>query len=348
MINLALKSDKVNQKDPIDSLVLSFERHKNRALGATNYAQAVAKASKLQIISKRSYENLKECGSELFFDVYKNREGEFKRHLSGANFCRNKFCPMCMWRKSRKVALENYSILSKLAATGDYNFLFLTITVPNCLLSDLRRTVRKLSLSFTNFIRRKKLKSAFFGYIKGLEIFGDHTPEGFAHPHYHILLVVKKSYFSKSSGLYITHERIKSLWQEYYPESTMVRIQAVKSKSCFGGRGLLKAVLETSKYALKEEHLSKRSVNDLVILIQQTKGIRLYDRGGVLRTIKPEPLDDFSNTDSLEYITSEFYRFSYDKSSYVLVEHYYDSEQAIKFSSGAPPPSRCQPRGLTL
>ncbi|BDQ29841.1 protein rep [Helicobacter ailurogastricus] len=56
-----------------------------------------------------------ECGHFLTFDKYRNKiSDELARVLAWASFCDIKWCPMCAWRKARKLIAELLSILSQI------------------------------------------------------------------------------------------------------------------------------------------------------------------------------------------------------------------------------------------
>ena len=67
-----------------------------------------------------------DCGSFLEFKVT-----EEKAKLQHANFCRDRLCPMCNWRRSLKIFAQVSKVMDALQAEG-YQFLFLTLTVRNC------------------------------------------------------------------------------------------------------------------------------------------------------------------------------------------------------------------------
>ncbi|WP_353622259.1 protein rep [Helicobacter felistomachi] len=68
-----------------------------------------------------------ECGHFLTFDKYRNKESdELVRILAWASFCGVRWCPMCAWRKARKLVMELLSILSQIEC--DYRVGY---TLPN-------------------------------------------------------------------------------------------------------------------------------------------------------------------------------------------------------------------------
>lgn len=261
-------------------------------------------------------ERVQDCGSFLAFKLYQNIKNaeEFKRVLQGANFCKHRFCIMCEWRKSRKLQLQTYSTIRYLEERyrKKYEFLFLTLTVPNCKMSDLNSTVKNMSKAFQKLIHREEWKKVIKGFIRAVEFVGDHTKEGEAHPHYHCLLMVEKSYFKSRN--YLSQERWRELWSDCYNYPNLqVRIEKIKPKKKADGTlipALICAVCETLKYSVDLTDMEKLTDSDLQELIQQTKGIRQYNRGGFLKNL----VDDVGEIDEeiWQYLRDEFYKWSKD------------------------------------
>lgn len=62
-----------------------------------------------------------ECGSFLEFRV-----SESESNLQVANFCKDRLCPMCNWRRSLKIFGQVSQVMNQM---DEYDFLFLTLTV---------------------------------------------------------------------------------------------------------------------------------------------------------------------------------------------------------------------------
>ena len=255
-------------------------------------------------------DRVQNCGSFLAFKLYQNIKNaeEFKRVLQGANFCKHRFCIMCEWRKARKLQLQTYSTIRYLEERNHkkYEFLFLTLTVPNCKMTELNSTVKNMSKAFQKLIHREEWKKVIKGFV------GDHTKEGEAHPHYHCLLMVEKSYFK--SRYYLSQERWRELWSACYGYPNLqVRIEKIKPKKKSDGTlipALICAVCETLKYSVDLTDMEKLTDSDLKELIQQTRGIRQYNRGGLLKNL----VEEIENVDEevWQYLCEEFYKWSKD------------------------------------
>lgn len=262
-------------------------------------------------------ERVERCGSFLTFKLYQNLKNteEFRRTLSGADFCKHRFCIMCAWRKARKLQLQTYSTIRHLEEIHKrkFAFIFLTLTVPNPPMTELNSTVKNMSKAFQKLIRREEWIRAVKGYIRAIEFVGDDTKEGEAHPHYHCLLMVNSRYFTTEE--YIKQERWCELWSECYgyPTNLQVFVEKIKPKKKADGTvlpAIVSACFETIKYSMDLTDMNRLSDDDLKELMKQTRGIRQYNRGGLLKHL----IEDLGKIDESvwQYLQDEFYRWSKD------------------------------------
>lgn len=282
-------------------------KHKLKSLQNTNFHQFLRESVK---------ERVKKCGSFLAFKLYQNLKNteEFKRTLNGANFCKNRFCITCAWRKSKKLQSQTYATIRYLEEQNHkkYEFLFLTLTVPNPPMTELNSTVKVMSKAFKKLQQREEWKRAVKGFIRAIEFLGDNTKEGEAHPHYHCLLMVEKRYFKGEN--YISQKRFRELWSECYGYPDLqVRIEKIKTKKKADGTvlpAIICACYETIKYSMDLTDMNRLSDDDLQELMRQTRGIRQYNRGGLLKNL----VEDLTEIDEevWKYLREEFYKWSHD------------------------------------
>ncbi|MGW7895532.1 protein rep, partial [Staphylococcus xylosus] len=71
---------------------------------------------------------VRECNTFLSFVTDKSLE---KNKLYKANSCKNRFCPVCAWRKARKDALGLSLMMQYVQKEHEKEFIFLTLTTPN-------------------------------------------------------------------------------------------------------------------------------------------------------------------------------------------------------------------------
>lgn len=231
------------------------------------------------------------CGDTLHF----MRREDGSLHLYQAYFCKNKLCPMCNWRRSMKYSYQTSRIVDEaIKQQPKGRFLFLTLTVKNVEGKKLNETISQLTQSFDRLFRRAKVQKNLIGYLRSVEVTHNEEEDTY-HPHIHVLMMVKSSYF-KTKLDYITQEEWGNLWSQslkvdYVP---MVDIRAVKET----GKGLKGAILETAKYPIKPIKLdveNKQVVDDLYNGLYRK---RQLGYGGLFKEIKKQlALDDVENGD---------------------------------------------------
>jgi plasmid rolling circle replication initiator protein Rep len=226
------------------------------------------------------------CSQLLDFKlVPKSELGELILKLSSAHFCRCRHCPICQWRRALMWKSKFHEILPKiLEEYSTHRWIKLTLTIRSPELVDLRLTIDNLNNSFKLMAKRKAFPGV--GWIKSLEVTknGDTT----AHPHFHILMMVKPSYFGKD---YLSKPDWVQLWKsclkvDYDPS---VHIKAVPK-----GQDLLACLPEMVKYQVKESDL----VDDREWFLELNKQLhktRAIEVGGILKpylkALENEPED---------------------------------------------------------
>ncbi|MGT2757718.1 protein rep [Streptococcus ovuberis] len=236
-------------------------------------------------------ERVATCADALRF--YRQSDGRLK--LYQAYFCKNKLCSMCNWRRSMKYSYQTSRIVDE--AMKQYpkgRFLFLTLTVKNVPGSELNGTLSQLTKSFDRLFKRAKIQRNLLGYLRSIEVtYNELTNE--YHPHIHVLLFVKSSYF-KNADNYLSQEEWGDLWAkslkvDYIP---MVDIRAVKDQ----GKGLQGAILETAKYPTKPFKLSLENAHVVEDLYNGLYRKRQLGYGGIFKEIKKRlAMDDAENGD---------------------------------------------------
>lgn len=177
------------------------------------------------------------------------------------------------------------------------HFIFLTLTVKNCPVEQLRSTLLGMTKAFNNLMKRARIQKVVTGYIKSTEV--TKSQDFQAHPHFHVLLAVKPSYFSYD---YIKQEDWVELWQEclkvnYRP---VVDIRKVREKNVIKDKEqLLKnAVKETAKYMVKPmDMIGKGHKPDrefFIELTNQLHGIKATNLSGIFKEYlkTSEPTED--------------------------------------------------------
>jgi plasmid rolling circle replication initiator protein Rep len=198
---------------------------------------------------QRYAQRVNSCSELLDFRlVPEASDGLLKLKLSSAKFCRVRHCPVCQWRRSLMWKAKAYKILPKVvAAFPKHRYLFLTLTLRNCKLSELRSTLSFVNKAFKRLTELKIWPAE--GWIKSVEVTRGKDGTS-AHPHIHCLLMVPPSYFSGQN--YLSQAKWVQLWQkclrvDYKP---ILDVQAIKPKQ--SPTALIPEIL---KYQTKESDL---------------------------------------------------------------------------------------------
>ena len=203
------------------------------------------------------------CASYLLFSECSQSRSHPKK-LKRANFCKDRLCTTCQWRKSMRQYHTSLELAQEaLRRNPTLKFVFLTLTVPNVALRDLSGAIDDLFESWRRVYQRKEVKSVVKGYLRALEVTYNHERNDW-HPHIHAVLAVPSSYFK--GGSYISRGRWLELWQEAtrMPQITQVDVRRIKTKRK-GVDPLEVGFAEASKYGVKPWSTKRRvSVNRLL------------------------------------------------------------------------------------
>ncbi|WP_144474386.1 protein rep [Bacillus pumilus] len=245
-------------------------------------------------------EKVSDCAECLAF----RRDKETGRlRLYQAYFCKVRLCPMCAWRRSLKIACHNKLIVEEANRQYKPAWVFLTLTVKNVEGDDLKQTITDMMQGFRKLFQYKKVKTGTFGFFRALEITKNHE-ENTYHPHFHVLIPVKRSYFTGKS--YIKQAEWTSLWKramklDYTP---IVHVQRVKGKKGIDAEAIekevreameeQKAILEISKYPVKDtdvirgNEVTEENLDTVYYLDDALNARRLIGYGGILKDIHKE------------------------------------------------------------
>lgn len=265
------------------------------------------------------------CGTEL--DWLKPDDHTIPHKLIKANFCKDRLCPMCGWRRTKKIFGQVSRIMDKL--DEEYEFVFVTLTVRNCSSAQLPEQVHALFKAFDLFNHYKEVRQAFKGYFRALEITRhEHRIRSVEwHPHFHVIYAVKPSYFT--SRYYISHPELIRLWAQafqidYDPSVRIEKVKPKENKKRYTEKEHLDALHEVAKYATKSFDYLTNDTEDTDIgvftLMRSLTAHRLCGLGGVFRKVAQElKLDDMTdgdlvNTDNEELredIAGMIYRYNW-------------------------------------
>ncbi|HBI0705725.1 replication protein [Staphylococcus sp. HMSC063A11] len=243
---------------------------------------------------------IRECNTFLSFVADRTLE---KQKLHKSNLCKNRFCPVCAWRKARKDALGLSLMMQYIKQQEDKQFIFLTLTTPNVTSEHLESEIKHYNESFRRLSNRKHFKSIAKGYVRKLEITYNPKRDDY-NPHFHVLIAVNKSYFT-DKRYYISQKEWLELWRDVtgMSEITQVRVQKVKQNNN-------KELYEMAKYSGKDsDYLVNQKVFDAFYTALKGKQVLVYSGlfKDARKKLKNGELDYLKEIDPTEYIYQIFY-----------------------------------------
>lgn len=269
---------------------IDWKNKKLTSLEVSNSYYRIYEDLNLSRYKKKAY-RVKDCGSFLQFKVF----NDGRKKLHSGDFCKDRLCSMCNWRRSLKIYGQVSKIMDKLLDDKKYRFLFLTLTCKNVCGDDLSITLDTLFYAYKKLALKTKFKKSIKGWFRALEITHNLHDDTF-HPHFHVILCVDSGYFKKSD-LYITQDDWTRFWKDcmevdYTP---IVDIRTFKSSS---NKDIGKSVAESAKYTVKDTDYIIKNDEEYTDRTVLTLDNAMYKRrltafGGIFKKLHKElSLDD--------------------------------------------------------
>lgn len=261
--------------------LLLFESYKRLSQAHTERSEYyLSKASKVG-----------QCGEFLEFS-HQLVDGKLSNaRLHNANFCHDRLCPLCAWRRSLKIFGQVSRIMDIVAP--DYKFVFLTLTVPSVPACELSLTVDRLQKSFDTLFKRKAVRQAVCGFFRCLEITYNHKKYsasfGLYHPHFHLILAVPKNYADKGNPIYISQAQWLQMWRECYNDESIKFVDV----------RLVKPNVEKLRKKHTDEEISQMSDSQLMAsTVAEVAKYTVKDSDYIIS-------DDFKLTDDIVFALSD-------------------------------------------
>jgi plasmid rolling circle replication initiator protein Rep len=225
------------------------------------------------------------CSLLLDFGLSPDENSTLQLKLRSAKFCRVRHCPVCQWRRSLQWQAKAHKILPEIVTMyPSHRWLFLTVTARHVPVCELRSQLDHLNRSYRRLTQLKIFPGV--GWLRSLEV--TRSDNGYAHPHFHCLLLVKGSYYGRD---YLKHSEWVQAWRkclrsDYDPN---VDIRSVKKEM-----SPTKIIPELLKYCTKESDLinDKEWFLELTTQLHKTRSIAT---GGILKdflkVLEEEPED---------------------------------------------------------
>jgi plasmid rolling circle replication initiator protein Rep len=284
----------VGQSDPLGKF--TAHRRYNRPI-----VQALMSDAETRDIGRA----IANCSQRLLLEIPLEGDALDQPLLRGARLCNRRLCPFCEWRRTRALRARLIAGLNTFSLEKpNWSGLFLTLTVKNCQVEELRDTVKHMHESLGRLVKTKTWPTGHWLRRTEFTVKREFMPEQQArttatteslphlpggriqsvHPHLHCLLLVRPSYWGKD---YVKQLQWQQEWQmaarlDYAPVIDVRRAKMKATDDNLTGVAPVSAVLEAAKYAAKATDLLALGAQ-LPELHRQIRGTRLF---GVSRDLR--------------------------------------------------------------
>lgn len=231
-----------------------------------------------------------------------------------AERCRVRNCPVCQRARSAKLFFQMKPALEQINAEHPtYRWVFLTLTVENCPLKELRETIKSMNAAWSRLLKVKEL-SCVKGWLRNVEVTRGKSDANTAHPHFHVLLCVPSYYFKSR---YISQEKWGELWRDalrvdYVP---MVNVQAVKQLT----NGIAELTKATTYSVKPSELVDEKGADWLHELHTQCDKLRFIASGGLVKQAIAKAKSNAKAVEiDVETIAADDYDWDKEKRGYEL------------------------------
>ena len=247
------------------------------------------------LINKYLY--VKNCSSYLEF--LETTDGNKK--LINARFCRVRLCPMCTWRKSKKIFAQVSKIIQEINKDKEREYIFLTLTCKNVEGTELKQQIKDLLHAFKRmFDGNKKVKKICLGYFRGLEVTRNNK-NGTYHPHIHCIICVNKSYFKTKD--YIKQKEWVEIWKHYLNVDYQPKVYIEKATNNY------KSIAELSKYTVKSKDIlldtEEKTDQNVMTIHNALHRVRLVGMGGIFKEWHKKLNLEDTNKEDIDLINTD-------------------------------------------
>lgn len=230
----------------------SWTEHKHMAqIVASSYARS----DNLKV--QKWADNMQFCASHIAMGYEKIHggafDGKYKRSVASADLCRIRTCPICQWRRSRKLtATVGRALENVMDGRADKSAWMLTLTLKNCDIAELKETCKDMFKAWSKMTKQTFFKSAVTHWTRSLEITTGERKhiKNDSHPHIHAALVCDTDMLHDKwhNNLWWAGKWKELLGLDYFPQVHITPIIAKKA-----GQSLEGAIREVFKYSVKPD-----------------------------------------------------------------------------------------------
>lgn len=283
----------------------------------------------LRYLYGRRAERMRMCGTQVCAAL-----GGDRVHVIRANWCRDRLCPLCAWRRSRRnAAILRRAIARCVRDRPSGRWIMITLTIPSLQACDLSHGLTCLTRGWDILRHRRAWQRAIIGAARSIEITRS-TRTGLYHPHLHAIIEVPAEYYTDA---YIPHSLLLDWWIDAQEAITSIRrtdlrvhIQAIDTPTARG------PAEEASKYVVKGSDLLVCPDDDLDEIAAAVHGRRLVAYTGTIRmaiaaeglTDDPDALDaDITSLCATDDLPQYLLRWSAAGSAYYVERRLDDPRQ---------------------
>ena len=225
---------------------------------------------------------MEHCGDYIMFGKCESCGNIEVQH---ANLCRDRLCPVCSWRLSRKLYAEMCQTLCFISDLDFYAAGFLTLTVRNCKVEDLGKTLKEMSEAWHRmFCSSRQLKKMVVGTARSVEITYNQKTNTF-HPHYHVIVLFEDDLIGQAE----MQKKFNKSWRtacgkDYTPITDFRVIDYITGDSA----DLSGAIAETYKYAVKHDDCADMPLPVFREFVKQISGKRFQSYTGIIKRARQE------------------------------------------------------------
>jgi plasmid rolling circle replication initiator protein Rep len=256
-----------------------------------------------------------DCGRYIQLNTkVSNKTAEIKKLVEQAYTCQYRYCPLCNYYRICSISPQMVKALEQEQAKGN-KILFLTLTVPNCQYSDLRKTISDMNYSFKKLVKLDFFKSVE-AWMRTTEV--TFNTKGEAHPHFHIALAVNDNYLKGKD--YKTTREWSQIWAKAYKSDRPLIVdirKAYKSKKNSNrDLDIHSTVKELAKYCIKSTDLQRiKSADNMEVVFNQLKGLRFIATSQNIKLSEDEK--EKLNANDWELIESIIFKYYPDMKQYL-------------------------------
>lgn len=273
-------------------------------------------------------QDIENCFFTIFLEKYRHKTQDLEKYKSRPwQTCKNKFCHICAYIKSKKTFVKSYLALEKMKADNiDFIGYHLTLTIKNPLAENLENDFLLMNKAFKNFIQKfKELNEFLIGWQVGREVSqsAKARENNEFHPHLHCLLLLKPDFTNPlNRHNKITQAEFRDKWKSacaYYKITAhQISFKKIKSRDDFIDLydeekdidPFLCAISEVAKYPAKPADIQKMSDQDFKVLNDALYGKRMFSTGGMLKKYLNKSKDDeilhINNYELIETLIANF------------------------------------------